>query len=115
MEADLDRNGVRRHVGYTWCQLFTCNNLCPRRVCCLVYAFLDSNYQLQFTQFIVLPHLNTVTFSKHSIRNLSPKLWYRPPGILKLAISINVFKTVNIHDMNLETLLGCHSCNLCNH
>ena len=89
-------------------------NLCPKRICCL-FKTRNANYNLRKSDF-VLPNFNTVTFRKHSLKYLCPKLLNRLPSKLRFAtLCTNNFKA-KIRKINLEILLdeGSRGCNLCN-
>ena len=49
------------------------HNLCPRTVC-NIFKTSNHSYSLRQTDFY-LPNFNTVTYGKHSLRYLGPKLW----------------------------------------
>ena len=77
-------------------------NLYPERICCL-FETHNANFNLRKSDF-VLPNFNTVTFGKHSLKYLCPKLWNRLPRKLKFTtLCINNFKP-KIRKVNLEIL-----------
>ena len=58
----------------------------PKRIFCL-FETHNANFNLRKSDF-VLPNFNTVTFGKHSLKYLSPKLWNRIPSKLKFTTCI---------------------------
>ena len=87
-------------------------NLCLITVC---NTFKTSNhsYSLRQTDFY-LPSFNTVTYGKHSLRYLGPKLWSKLTSSERSSASLYNFK-LQIRKRDLSNILqGCNSCHLCN-
>ena len=88
------------------------HNLCPRTISNMFYDN-SHTYSLRQRDFY-LPRFNTVTYGKHSIRYLGPRLWRKLTNRERSAINLEQFKT-RIRRLDLGNLLdGCSGCNLCN-
>ena len=62
-----------------------------------------------------IPRFNTVSFGKHSIRYMGPKVWSSVPRNVKKASTLSSFK-YNIRKVDLSMLLddnNCSKCSLC--
>ena len=53
---------------------------------------ISSSYSLRQSDFSI-PRYNTVTYGKHSLRYLGPRLWQRLPPDLTSAKTLNIFKS----------------------
>ena len=64
----------------------------------------------------VQPRFSSVTYGKHSLRYLGPKLWYDLTPRIRYQPSLKQFKRV-IRDQDLTALAAnvsnCRGCNLC--
>ena len=88
------------------------HNLCPRTVC-NIFKTSNHSYSLRQTDFY-LPNFNTVTYGKHSLRYLGPKLWSKLSSSERSSTSLYNFKLqIRKRDFN-NILEGCNSCHLCN-
>ena len=88
------------------------HNLCPRTVC-NIFKTSNHSYSLRQTDFY-LPNFNTLTYGKHSLRYLSPKLWSKLSSSERSSTSLYNFKLqIRKRDFN-NILEGCNSCHLCN-
>ena len=87
-------------------------SLCPRTIC---DTFLTNSrtYNLRQKDFYQ-SSFNTVTYGKHSIRYLGPRLWRKISSKDRSATSLTQFKT-RIRSLDLSDILdGCSGCFLCN-
>ena len=75
------------------------NNLCPQYITKL-FKRQQSSHNLRNADFI-LPRFNTVTYRKHSVTYLGPKLWARIPNKFKS----NSFKTFKNFIRNSDYLI----------
>ena len=66
------------------------SKLFPEKICRL-FRTHTASYYLRKSDFL-LPDFNTVTFGKHSIRYLCPKLWNKLPNKLRSSTSLSNFK-----------------------
>ena len=64
--------------------------LCPQNICDL-FTSACSPYNLRKTEF-TLPRFNTISYEKHSLRYLGPKIWNMLPENLRKLHSIPTFK-----------------------
>ena len=88
------------------------HNLCPRTVC-NIFKTSNHSYSLRQTDFY-LPNFNIVTYGKHSLRYLGPKLWSKLSSSERSSTSLYNFKLqIRKRDFN-NILEGCNSCHLCN-
>ena len=90
------------------------HKLLSERLCNLFQ--LDSGlYNLRKREF-VQPRFSSVTYGKHSLRYLGPKLWNDLTPRLRDLPSLKKFKNV-IRDRDLTALAAnvsdCRGCNLC--
>ena len=93
---------------------FNTRRLLSERLCNLFQ--LDSGlYNLRKREF-VQPRFSSVTYGKHSLRYLGPKLWNDLTPRLRNLPSLKQFKNV-IRDRDLTALAAnvsdCRGCNLC--
>ena len=75
--------------------------------------FICSNYNLRQADFSI-PRYETVTYGKHSIRYLGPRLWTKLPKSIRDVTTLMSFKS-KIRQLNISELLddGCAGCSLC--
>ena len=90
------------------------HKLLPQRLCNLFQ--LDSGwYHLRKREF-VQPRFSSVTYGKHSLRYLGPKLWNYLRTRIRNLPSLKQFKSV-ISNQDLTALAAnvsdCRGCNLC--
>ena len=90
------------------------NNLRPSYITSL---FRNSNtkYNLRNNDY-VLPRFNTITFGKHSLRYMGPKVWAIIPKNIRELTTIAAFKR-HIRSTDLNSMLQdskCTHCPLCN-
>ena len=90
------------------------HKLLPQRLC--NFFQLDScSYHLRKQEF-VQPRFSLVTYGKHSLRYLGPKLWNDLTPRIRNLPSLKQFKSV-IHNQDLTALAAnvsdCRGCNLC--
>ena len=73
----------------------------------------NSNYNLRQADFSI-PRYETVTYGKHSIRYLGPRLWTKLPKSIRDVTTLTSFKS-KIRQLNISELLddGCAGCSLC--
>ena len=73
----------------------------------------NSNYNLRQADFSI-PRYETVTYGKHSIRYLGPRLWTELPKSIRDVKTLMSFKG-KIRQLNISELLddGCAGCSLC--
>ena len=73
----------------------------------------NSNYNLRQADFSI-PRYETVTYGKHSIRYLGPRLWTKLPKSIRDVTTLMSFKS-KIRQLNISELLddGCAGCSLC--
>ena len=89
------------------------SNLSPNYICNL-FQRPNTNYTLRNNDY-VLPRFNTVTFGKHSLRYMGPKIWAIVPKYIRDKPTISVFKR-NIRTVDLASRLTdtkCANCFLC--
>ena len=67
------------------------HNLCPTYICNF-FNNHNSSYSLRHSDFPI-PRYNTVTYGKHSLRYLGPRLWRKLPPDLTSAKTLNIFKS----------------------
>ena len=90
------------------------HNLCPNYISSF-FKFPNSSYILRNNDFII-PRFNTVTYGRHSLRYIGPKLWAALPKLIRESPSLSSFKT-KIRQMDLVTVIDdrkCTTCVLCN-
>ena len=89
------------------------HNLSPPNICD-TFKGHNSSYNLRQSDFSTSRY-NTVTYGKHSLRYLGPKLWGKLDITTRSAESLNIFKNI-IRKRNISLLLddGCKNCSLCN-
>jgi len=87
------------------------HKLCPTHIC-NIFNDHTSSYFLRQSDFSI-PSYNTVTYGKHSLRYLRPRLWEKlsPDRSTK---TLNTFKN-KIHKCDISSLVddGCKGCSLC--
>ena len=66
------------------------HNLCPRTVC-NIFKTSNHSYSLRQTDFY-LPNFNTVTYGRHSLRYLGPKLWSKLSSSERSSTSLYNFR-----------------------
>ena len=90
------------------------HKLLPQRLCNL-FQLDSSSYHLRKQEF-VQPRLSSVTYGKHSLRYLGPKLWNDLTLRIRNLPSLKQFKSV-IRNQDLTALAAnvcdCRGCNLC--
>ena len=89
------------------------NNMCPTYISTL-FEQPAIKYKLCNHDFTI-PRFNTVSFGKHSIRYMGPKVWSSVPSNVKKASTLSSFK-YNIRKVDLSMLLddnNCSKCSLC--
>ena len=90
------------------------HNLCPNYISSF-FKFPNSSYILRNNDFII-PRFNTVTYGRHSLRYIGPKLWAALPKLIRESPSLSSFET-KIRQMDLVTVIDdrkCTTCVLCN-
>ena len=89
------------------------HNLSPSNIC-NIFKGHNSLYNLRQSDFST-SRFNTVTYGKHSLRYLGPKLWGKLDTTDRSVESLNIFKNI-IRKRNISLLLddGCKNCALCN-
>ena len=88
------------------------NNLCPQYITNL-FKRQQGSHNLRNVDFI-LPRFNTVTYGKHSVTYLGPKLWAGIPNKFK-SNSFKIFKNfIRNSDLSILSDVGsgckCHMC-----
>ena len=88
------------------------HKLCPTYIC-NIFNYHNSSYNLRQSDFSI-PRFNTVTYGKHSLRYLGPKLWCKLSTEIRSSKSLKEFKK-EIRKSNIITLMddGCKGCTLC--
>ena len=89
------------------------NNLSPSYICSL-FKIPQSKYTLRNNDYVI-PRFNTVTFGKHSLRYMGPKIWTTVPRNIRESTTISSFKC-NIRRIDLASRLTdgkCENCFLC--
>ena len=90
------------------------HNLLPQGLC---NRFLldHGSYNLRKREFVI-PRFSSVTYGKHSLRYLGPKLWNDLAYRIRNAPSLKQFKNI-IRNQDLTALAAnvsdCRGCNLC--
>ena len=88
------------------------NRLCPTYIC-NIFNNHNSSYSLRQSDFST-PSFNTVTYGKHSLRYLGPKLWGKLSPDIRSAKTLNIFKKqIRKYDISLLIDDGCKGCSLC--
>ena len=82
------------------------HKLCPTYIS-NIFKEPNSNYNLRQADFSI-PRYETVTYGKHSIRYLGPKLWTKLPKNIRDVTTLTSFKS-KIRQLNISELLddGC--------
>ena len=89
------------------------NNMCPTYISTL-FEQPAIKYELRNHDFTI-PRFNTVSFGKHSLRYMGPRVWSSVPSNVKKASTLSSFK-YNIRKVDLSMLLdgnNCSDCSLC--
>ena len=89
------------------------NNMCPAYISTL-FEQPAIKYELRNHDFTI-PRFNTVSFGKHSLRYMGPRVWSSVPSNVKKASTLSSFK-YNIRKVDLSMLLddnNCSNCSLC--
>ena len=88
------------------------HKLCPTYIS-NIFKEPNSNYNLRQADFSI-PRYETVTYGKHSIRYLGPKLWTKLSKNIRDVTTLTSFKS-KIRQLNISELLddGCAGCSLC--
>ena len=88
------------------------HKLCPAYIS-NIFKEPNSNYNLRQADFSI-PRYETVTYGKHSIRYLGPRLWTKLPKSIRDVTTLMSFKS-KIRQLNISELLddGCAGCSLC--
>ena len=83
----------------------------PLIVAC--YNEPNSNYNFRQADFSI-PRYEIVTYGKHSIRYLGPRLWTKLPKSIREVTTLMSFKGM-VRQLNISELLddGCAGCSLC--
>ena len=73
----------------------------------------NSSYFLRQSDFSI-PSYNTVTYGKHSLRYLGPRLWGKLSSDVRSTKNLNTFKN-KIRKCDVSSLVndGCKGCSLC--
>ena len=88
------------------------HRLCPTYIC-NIFNNHNSSYFLRQSDFST-PSFNTVTYGKHSLRYLGPKLWGKLSPDVRSAKMLNIFrKQIRKYDISLLIDDGCKGCSLC--
>ena len=88
------------------------HKLCPTYIC-NIFNDHNSSYFLRQSDFST-PSYNTVTYGKHSLRYLWPRLWGKLPPDVRSAKTLNLFKNkIRTRDISLLVDDGCKGCSLC--
>lgn len=89
------------------------HNLSPFNIC-NIFKQHNSSYNLRQSDFSI-PRYNTVTYGKHSLRYLGPKLWTRLSNEDRTIESLAAFKhEIRKRDISIMLDDGCQGCTLCN-
>ena len=88
------------------------HKLCPAYIS-NIFKEPHSNYNLRQADFSI-PRYETVTYGKHSIRYLEPRLWTKLHKSIRDVTTLMTFKG-KIRQLNISELLddGCAGCSLC--
>ena len=89
------------------------DNMCPAYSSTL-FEQPAIKYKLHNHDFTI-PRFNTVSFGKHSLRYMGPKVWSSVPSNVKRASTLSSFK-YNIRKVDLSMPLddnNCSNCSLC--
>ena len=86
------------------------NDMCPAYISNL-FGQPAIKYELRNHDFTI-PRFNTVSFGKHSLRYLGPKVWSSVPINVKKASTLSSL-IYNIRKVDLSMLLGDNNCSLC--
>ena len=86
--------------------------LCPSNIC-NIFEEHSLKYNLKQSDFST-PRYNSVTYGRHLLRHLGPKLWTKLSSGDRSAKTLNEFKR-RIRGKNLPELIetGCKGCILC--
>jgi len=88
------------------------HDLCPPNVKNL-FSLKSSTYNLRGADFHI-PRFNTVTYGKHSLRYIGPKLWNRLSITLKNLPSLQSFKRhIKLTNLSQKIEHECENCVLC--
>ena len=89
------------------------HKLCPSYICD-AFNIHNSSYFLRQSDFSV-PRYNTVTYGKHSLRYLGPKLWRKlSPDVRSSKTLTDTFKSkIRKYDVSILADDGCKGCSLC--
>ena len=89
------------------------HRLCPTYLICNIFNNHNSSYFLRQSDFSI-PSFNTVTYGKHSLRYLGPKLWGKLSPDVRSSKTLNIFrKQIRKYDISLLIDDGCKGCSLC--
>ena len=72
------------------------HNLCPNYISSF-FKFPNSSYILRNNDFII-PRFNTVTYGRHSLRYIGPKLWAALPKLIRESPLVVIFQDQNTSD-----------------
>ena len=88
------------------------HNLSPLNIC-NIFQKHNASYNLRQADFSI-PRYNTITYGKHSLRYLGPKLWSKLTTYDRSATTLASFKN-RIRKRDLSSLLddGCRGCAPC--
>ena len=80
---------------------------------CHIFNDHNSSYVLRQSDFSI-PSYNTVTYGKHSLCYLGPRLWGKLSLEVRSAKTLNLFKNkIRTCDISLLVDDGCKGCSLC--
>ena len=88
------------------------HKLCPTYISS-IFNDHNSSYFSRQSDFSI-PSYNTVTYGKHSLRYLGPRLLGKLPSDVRSAKNLNTFK-IKISKCDVSSLVndGCKGCSLC--
>ena len=89
------------------------NNLVPPYISDL-FQWNTGRYKLRNSDDFSLPRFNTIAYGKHSIRYMGPFIWSKLHKSIKMAESVNAFKS-QIRKLDLADISTqqCKDCFLC--
>ena len=88
------------------------HKLCPTYIC-NIFNNHNSSYFLRQSDFSISSY-NSVTYGKHSLRYLGPRLWGKLSADVRRAKTLDSFKN-KIRGCDISSLVddGCTGCSLC--
>jgi len=88
------------------------HRLCPNSICNIFNEY-TSAYNLRQSEFST-PRYNTVTYGKHSLRYVGPKLWGKLSAADRSTKTLQAFTNcIRKRDITCLTYTGCKGCILC--